>query len=51
MNIGSEMPFRRSQFARKSGSLLLDRERDDTVRRQREDDSMHVWKQGHFRKV
>ncbi|WP_334182498.1 hypothetical protein [Novosphingobium sp.] len=50
MNIGAEIPFRRSRFARKTGSLIMDRKREEN-RRDHEDgtDPMLVWTNGRFR--
>lgn len=53
MNIGAEIPFRRSRRDRQAtGSLILDRQRDEHVREQVESDEeqMRVWSNGHFRK-
>ncbi len=51
MNIGAEMPFRRREPSRKTGSLLLDREREDAVREERERSDYRIWSQGRFRKL
>lgn len=49
--IGPSMPFRRSRFARFTGSLIFDRERDTVVREHGEDGApMRIWSGGHFRK-
>jgi hypothetical protein len=53
MSIGGEIPFRRSRLGRDAtGSLIFDRERDDSVREQRNsrDQNMRVWSNGRFRK-
>ncbi|WP_162853548.1 hypothetical protein [Novosphingobium sp. BW1] len=50
MNIGAEMPFRRASFSRKTGSLILDREREDRARRDTEKSDFRIWMQGRFRK-
>ncbi|MCT2399849.1 hypothetical protein [Novosphingobium mangrovi (ex Huang et al. 2023)] len=53
MNIGAEIPFRRSRRDRQAtGSLIFDREREMQVRKQAEskDDDMRVWSNGHFSK-
>ncbi|WP_260927221.1 hypothetical protein [Novosphingobium sp. 9] len=44
MSIGAEIPFRRKHFARETGSLLLDRQRQDHVREaEREANKTPVW--------
>lgn len=49
MNIGAEIPFRRSRRDRQStGSLIFDRQREEHVREQ---EAMRVWSNGHFRRV
>lgn len=50
MNIGNEIPFRRSRFSRQTGSLILDRQRDAYVRRQGQApaEPMRVWSNGRF---
>jgi hypothetical protein len=49
MNIGAEIPFRRSRFARKTGSLILDRQREEHVREgETNPEPMRVWTKGHF---
>lgn len=49
MNIGAEIPFRRSRFARLTGSLIFDRQRTEHVRESREQaEDMRVWSKGHF---
>lgn len=48
--IGPTIPFRRSRFARMTGSLIFDRQRDEFLREREEDDgSMRIWSGGHFR--
>ncbi|TCM34481.1 hypothetical protein ACLIMP_14530 [Novosphingobium aerophilum] len=50
MNIGAEIPFRRSRFARKTGSLILDRQREEQKQeRDPDSDPMLVWSNGRFR--
>lgn len=50
MNIGAEIPFRRSRRGRTAtGSLILDRQRDAHMREHPEDTAMRVWSNGHFR--
>lgn len=53
MNIGSIIPFRRHDSHGRTGSLLLDRARQDRVsearRVQASGDDLKVWSQGHFR--
>ncbi|MBT0666916.1 hypothetical protein HT136_00845 [Novosphingobium profundi] len=51
MNIGAELPFRRSSFSRKTGSLVFDRQRDDAAREDTETPDFRVWTQGRFRKL
>jgi hypothetical protein len=49
MNIGAEIPFRRSRFARLTGSLIFDRQRKEHVRENEEHaEEMRVWSKGHF---
>lgn len=49
--IGPAMPFRRNPFARQTGSLIFDRQRDDVVRELEEHGApMRIWSGGHFRK-
>lgn len=44
MTIGAEIPFRRSRFARATGSLIFDRQRDDRLREARQNtEPMRVW--------
>lgn len=44
MTIGAEIPFRRSRFARATGSLIFDRQRDDRLRKARQNEEpMRVW--------
>lgn len=51
MNIGAELPYRRSRFARRTGSLIFDRQLDDRMRRHAEgqDEPMQIWSNGRFR--
>lgn len=50
MNIGAEIPFRRSRFARKTGSLILDRQREENRRDHKDGaEPMRVWTKGRFR--
>ena len=52
MNIGAEIPFRRSRRGKQAtGSLIFDRERDQHVRGGAKDDEMRIWKNGRFRKA
>ncbi|MCJ2183515.1 hypothetical protein MTR62_12555 [Novosphingobium sp. 1949] len=52
MNIGAEMPFRRKASYRRTGSLVLDHERETVVREQAgRADSMKIWDKGHFREA
>lgn len=50
MTLGAEIPFRRSRRAPDAtGSLILDRERDEHLREaKKEEPSMQVWSNGHF---
>jgi len=49
MNIGAEIPFRRRRFARATGSLILDRQREEYLRENaRNGEPMKVWSKGHF---
>lgn len=49
MNIGAEIPFRRRRFARGTGSLIFDRQRDEGLREsERQEQDMRVWSNGHF---
>ncbi|WP_200922011.1 hypothetical protein [Novosphingobium sp. Leaf2] len=49
MNIGAEIPFRRSRFARATGSLIFDRQRSEYLRGANADrDAMRVWSHGRF---
>ncbi|WP_404482233.1 hypothetical protein [Novosphingobium sp. BL-52-GroH] len=48
MNIGAEIPFRRSRFARATGSLIFDRQREEHVRESEKNADMRVWSNGHF---
>lgn len=49
MSIGTEIPFRRSRFARETGSLIFDRQRDEHVRdAQRHEEPMRVWRKDRF---
>jgi hypothetical protein len=49
MSIGAEIPFRRSRFARATGSLIFDRQREEHVREvRREGEPMRVWSGGRF---
>ncbi len=53
MNIGAEIPFRRSRAGRHStGSLIFDRERKEYVRKHADSaqEDMRIWDHGHFRK-
>lgn len=44
MTIGAEIPFRRSRFARATGSLIFDRQRDANMRDARtREEPMRVW--------
>lgn len=44
MSIGDEIPFRRNRFAHGTGSLILDRHRDDAKREaQEQEEPMRVW--------
>ncbi|WP_185928701.1 MULTISPECIES: hypothetical protein [Sphingomonadaceae] len=51
MNIGAEIPFRRSHFARRTGSLIFDRQREDRLRQSTEGEQapMRIWSNGRFR--
>lgn len=54
MNVGAEIPFRRSRRERDAtGSLIFDRERDEYQREHGDSkkDDMRVWTNGHFRKA
>ncbi len=51
MNIGAELPFRRSSFSRKTGSLVFDRERENAARPTQSDPDFRIWAQGRFRKL
>lgn len=51
MNIGAEIPFRRSSFYRKTGSLVFDREREQNAHENGKEPDFRVWNQGHFRKL
>lgn len=49
MTIGAEIPFRRSRFARGTGSLILDRHREEHQREaDRREEPMRVWSKGRF---
>lgn len=50
MTIGAEIPFRRSRFARGTGSLIFDHMRDEQRRRagRSAKEPMRVWSGGHF---
>lgn len=48
MNIGAQIPFRRSRFARATGSLIFDRQRDEHVREAARAHDMRIWSNGHF---
>jgi hypothetical protein len=48
MNIGAEIPFRRARFARATGSLIFDRQRDEHLRESARDEEMRVWSNGRF---
>jgi hypothetical protein len=48
--IGLTIPFRRSRFARMTGSLIFDRERIDFVREHEDGLPMRIWSGGRFRK-
>ncbi|WP_205316033.1 hypothetical protein [Novosphingobium sp. P6W] len=49
MNIGAEIPFRRSRFARATGSLILDHQREENLREsEKNQETMRVWKKGRF---
>jgi hypothetical protein len=49
--IGPSLPFRRNPFARLTGSLIFDRQRDEVVREQEAKGvPMRIWSGGHFRK-
>lgn len=53
MNIGAEIPFRRSRRAQSAtGSLIFDREREDHARKHGESkgEEMRIWVNGHFSK-
>lgn len=51
MKTGAEIPFRRSKFARETGSLIFDRERDAKKREGNDNpEDMRVWQKGRFRK-
>lgn len=50
MNIGAEIPFRRSRRSREAtGSLILDRRRTEHLRQEGQAPAMRVWSGGHFR--
>ena len=51
MNIGAEIPFRRSRFARRTGSLIFDRQLEDRLRQSNEagEAPMLIWSNGRFR--
>lgn len=49
MNIGAEIPFRRSAFARRTGSLVFDRERREHTHKTPPSHGMMIWSQGRFR--
>ena len=50
MNIGAEIPFRRSRRGRDAtGSLIFDRRREEHLRQQGDEAAMRVWSGGHFR--
>lgn len=52
MNIGAEIPFRRSRRGKgTTGSLIFDRERDRQLRRATAEGEMRIWQNGHFRKA
>lgn len=52
MKTGAEIPFRRSKFARETGSLILDRARDEHKREAEENpEEMRIWSNGRFRKA
>lgn len=49
MNVGAEIPFRRSRFARSTGSLIFDRQRSEHLcGANTERDAMRVWSHGRF---
>ncbi|MFC3213906.1 MULTISPECIES: hypothetical protein [Novosphingobium] len=49
MTIGAEIPFRRSRFARGTGSLILDRQREEHQRQtDHRENPMRVWSKGRF---
>jgi len=49
MTIGAEIPFRRSRFARETGSLIFDRQRDEHRREaDKREEPMRVWSKGRF---
>ncbi|KMS54836.1 hypothetical protein V474_17345 [Novosphingobium barchaimii LL02] len=49
MNIGAEIPFRRSRFARATGSLIFDRQREEHLREsEKNEETMRVWTRGRF---
>lgn len=49
MNIGAEIPFRRSGRGRQAtGSLIFDRRREEHLREQ---EGMRIWSNGHFRRL
>lgn len=49
---GAEIPFRRSRYARATGSLIFDRQRDERLREantlRADEAGMRVWHMGHF---
>ncbi len=51
MNIGAELPFRRSRFARRTGSLIFDHQLAERLRKSANGtgDPMQIWANGHFR--
>lgn len=50
MNIGAEIPFRRSRRDKgATGSLIFDRERDQQLRRSVHEADMRIWENGRFR--
>lgn len=51
MNIGAQIPFRRSRRDRQAtGSLIFDRQREAHLREHADSEEMRVWSNGHFSK-
>ncbi|MFC0204170.1 hypothetical protein [Novosphingobium soli] len=49
MTTGAEIPFRRNRFAQGTGSLILDRQREERQRKgEGAGEPMRVWSHGRF---